>query len=155
MPVLANVLLSGRGRTRSASPRRDLYLSLIPAGSPRKSRRAAAGGPAKDLFERVKMMPDGPIVITSQDNATTTSRPGYRAPVHPPRHAGRRFPPLPQPAEGLADPRSTSRSSQSSSADAFLDFTDETRAPEQRALSSGKATSFEWSRPTVTASKVE
>ena len=99
MPVLANVLPIVRGGQKRL-PRRDGPVPVahgpgIPAEIAKGGSVAVSG---RDLFERVKMMPDGPIVITSTDNATTTPQGrGYRRRLHPPRHAGRRFPPLPSP----------------------------------------------------------
>jgi len=53
------------------------------------------------MFERIKMMPDGPIVVATQDNATTTLKASGSARRYTLRGMpGDDFPPLPQPAEG-------------------------------------------------------
>jgi DNA polymerase-3 subunit beta len=56
---------------------------------------------AKDLLERVKMMPDGPIHIATQENASTTLKAQGSARKYTLRGMpGDDFPPLPAPAEG-------------------------------------------------------
>src|SRR5208283_2740966 len=57
--------------------------------------------PAKDLLERIRMMPDGPIHLASQDNATTTIKAAGSARRYTLRGMpGDDFPPLPTPSEG-------------------------------------------------------
>src|SRR6478672_4736588 len=72
MPVLANVLLAAEGPNALRLAATDLYLSLLGRIPAEVSKGGSVAVSAKDLFERVKMMPDGPISISSQDNATTT-----------------------------------------------------------------------------------
>jgi DNA polymerase-3 subunit beta len=56
---------------------------------------------AKDLLERVRMMPEGPIHLASQDNATTTIKAAGSARRYTLRGMpGDDFPPLPAPSEG-------------------------------------------------------
>jgi DNA polymerase-3 subunit beta len=56
---------------------------------------------AKDLLERVKMMPDGPIHLATQDNSSTTLKAQGSARKYTLRGMpGDDFPPLPAPAEG-------------------------------------------------------
>jgi DNA polymerase-3 subunit beta len=56
---------------------------------------------AKDLLERVKMMPDGPIHLATQDNASTTLKAQGTARKYTLRGMpGDDFPPLPAPADG-------------------------------------------------------
>jgi DNA polymerase III subunit beta len=101
MPVLANVLLAveGPGTLRLAAT--DLYLSLIGRISGDVAKPGSVAVSAKDLFERVKMMPDGPLVIATQDNATTTLKASGSSRRYTLRGMpGDDFPPLPQPAEG-------------------------------------------------------
>lgn len=101
MPVLANVLLAadGTGALRLAAT--DLYLSLIGRIPADIAKGGSVAVSAKDLFERVKMMPDGPVVIASQENATTTIKASGTARRYTLRGMpGDDFPPLPQPAEG-------------------------------------------------------
>jgi DNA polymerase-3 subunit beta len=57
--------------------------------------------PVKDLLERVRMMPDGPIHLSSHDNASTTIKAAGAARRYTLRGMpGDDFPPLPTPAEG-------------------------------------------------------
>src|SRR4029077_19349441 len=56
---------------------------------------------AKDFLERIRMMPEGPIHIASQDNASTTMKAAGSARRFTLRGMpGDDFPPLPAPAEG-------------------------------------------------------
>jgi DNA polymerase-3 subunit beta len=73
MPVLGNVLLetTGNGLTLSAT---DLVLAVsaeLPANV-KKPGSVAVG--AKDFFDRVRMMPDGELIIEVDDNSTTVIR---------------------------------------------------------------------------------
>ncbi len=101
MPVLANVLLAVEGPNALRLAATDLYLSLLGRVNADVSKPGSVAVSAKDLFERVKMMPDGPIVIATQDNATTTLKAAGSARRYTLRGMpGDDFPPLPQPAEG-------------------------------------------------------
>ena len=101
MPVLANVLLAVEGPNALRLAATDLYLSLLGRVNADVSKNGSVAVSAKDLFERVKMMPEGPIVIATQDNATTTLKASGSARRYTLRGMpGEDFPPLPQPAEG-------------------------------------------------------
>ena len=101
MPVLANVLLAVDGPNALRLAATDLYLSLLGRVNADVTKPGSVAVSAKDLFERVKMMPDGPIVIATQDNATTTLKAAGSARRYTLRGMpGDDFPPLPQPAEG-------------------------------------------------------
>lgn len=101
MPVLANVLLASEGKGELRLAATDLYLSLMGRIPAEISKGGSVAVSAKDLFERVKMMPDGPVSITTQDNASTTIKAKGSARRYTLRGMpGEDFPPLPQPAEG-------------------------------------------------------
>ena len=101
MPVLANVLLAADGNNALRLAATDLYLALMGRIPAEIAKGGSVAVSAKDLFERVKMMPDGPVVIASQENATTTIKASGTARRYTLRGMpGDDFPPLPQPAEG-------------------------------------------------------
>lgn len=101
MPVLANVLLAAEGKNGLRLAATDLYLALIGRINADISKPGSVAVSAKDLFERVKMMPDGPVIIATQDNATTTIKASGSSRRYTLRGMpGDDFPPLPQPAEG-------------------------------------------------------
>lgn len=101
MPVLSNVLLAveGAGTVRVAAT--DLYLALLGRVNAEVVKPGTVAVPAKDLFERIKMMPDGPIHIATQDGGGTTLKAVGTARRYTLRGMpGDDFPPLPTPAEG-------------------------------------------------------
>jgi DNA polymerase-3 subunit beta len=101
MPVLSNVLLSVDGPSALRIAATDLYLALVGRLPVDVSKGGSVAVSAKDLLERVRMMPDGPIHLASQDNSTTTLKAGGSARRYTLRGmSGDDFPPLPSPAEG-------------------------------------------------------
>src|SRR5579863_2294119 len=72
MPVLSNVLLAVDGPNQLRVAATDLYLALLGRVQADVAKGGSVAVPAKDLFERVKMMPEGPIHLSTQDNAQTT-----------------------------------------------------------------------------------
>jgi DNA polymerase-3 subunit beta len=101
MPVLSNVLLAVDGPSTLRVAATDLYLALVGRVSVEVSKGGSVAVPAKDLLERVRMMPDGPIHVVAQDNATTTIKAAGSARRYTLRGMpGDDFPPLPTPAEG-------------------------------------------------------
>jgi DNA polymerase-3 subunit beta len=101
MPVLSNVLLAVDGPSALRVAATDLYLALVGRVSGDVSKGGSVAVSAKDLLERVRMMPDGPIHLVSQDNATTTIKAAGSARRYTLRGMpGDDFPPLPTPAEG-------------------------------------------------------
>ena len=101
MPVLSNVLLAVDGPNALRVAATDLYLALFGKIPAEVHKGGSVAVPAKDLFERVKMMPDGPIHIATQENATTTLKATGSARRYTLRGMpGDDFPPLPVPADG-------------------------------------------------------
>jgi DNA polymerase-3 subunit beta len=101
MPVLSNVLLAVDGPNALRLAATDLYLAIAGRVTAEVSKGGTVAVPAKDLLERVKMMPDGPIHIASHDNSTTTLKAAGSARRYTLRGMpGDDFPPLPAPADG-------------------------------------------------------
>jgi DNA polymerase-3 subunit beta len=101
MPVLSNVLLAVDGPSALRLAATDLYLALVGRVAVDVSKGGSVAVSAKDLLERVRMMPEGPIHLASQDNATTTIKAAGSARRYTLRGMpGDDFPPLPTPAEG-------------------------------------------------------
>ena len=101
MPVLSNVLLAVDGPSTLRVAATDLYLALVGRISVDVSKGGSVAVAAKDLLERVRMMPEGPLHIVSQDNAATTLKAAGSARRFTLRGMpGDDFPPLPSAAEG-------------------------------------------------------
>ena len=111
MPVLSNVLLAVDGPTALRIAATDLYLALFGRVTAEIGKGGSVAVSAKDLFERVKMMPDGPIHIATQDKRDHHAQGRRQRPsLHPARHAGRRLSAAPPaPAEGAPQPRPRGR----------------------------------------------
>jgi DNA polymerase-3 subunit beta len=101
MPVLSNVLLAVDGPSVLRIAATDLYLALVGRVTADVSKGGSVAVSAKDLLERIRMMPDGPIHLLAQDNATTTIKAAGSARRYTLRGMpGDDFPPLPAAAEG-------------------------------------------------------
>jgi len=101
MPMLSNVLLTVDGPSAVRLAATDLYLAISGKVPAEVKKGGAVAVPAKDLLERVKMMPDGPVLVSSQDNSATTLKAAGTARRYTLRGMpGEDFPPLPQPADG-------------------------------------------------------
>jgi DNA polymerase-3 subunit beta len=97
-PMLSNALLSIDGTTLHVAAT-DLYLGISGSCTVAVRTPGSIALPAKDLLERVKAMPDGPIQITTTEGAQTSlkavgSPRRYTLPGLP----GAEFPQLPVPA---------------------------------------------------------
>lgn len=144
MPVLSNVLLAVDGPNALRVAATDLYLSIAGKVPAEVKKGGSVAVPAKDLLERVRMMPEGSVQIVTTDGASTN----IKASGSPRRYTlrgmpGDDFPPLPQAAE--------SAPTLSLSVDVLAELmqktyfsisTDETRAHLNSAL-------FEWDGDTV------
>src|SRR5579859_4259137 len=101
MPVLSNVLLAVDGPSQLRIAATDLYLALVGRVTVDVSKGGSVAVPAKDVLERVRMMPEGPIHLAAQDNATTILKAAGSARRYTLRGMpGDDFPPLPTPSEG-------------------------------------------------------
>jgi DNA polymerase-3 subunit beta len=101
MPILANVLLAVEGPNALRVAATDLYLSIAAKMSAEINKGGSVAVSAKDLLERVKMMPEGPIFMSTQDNAAMTLKAQGTARRYTLRGMpGDDFPPIPLPAEG-------------------------------------------------------
>ena len=98
MPVLGNVLLEVDGPDRLRLAATDLYLAVSGHVSARVDKGGSVAVGARDLFERVKMMPEGQLSISTNEGSSTTlksmgSARRYTLGGIP----GEEFPSLPQP----------------------------------------------------------
>jgi DNA polymerase-3 subunit beta len=98
MPALANILLAAEGNTLRVAAT-DLYLAVSGQTHAEIATAGSVAVPAKDLLERVKAMPDGPVQIIASAGAQTT----LKAVGSPRRYTlhgipGGEFPQLPKPA---------------------------------------------------------
>lgn len=98
MPVLANVLISVDTPRAVRVAATDLYLAISGQVTAEVEQGGSTAVPARDLFDRIKAMPDGPINISVGTGGTEvksgTSPRRYRLHGLP----GDSFPPLPEPA---------------------------------------------------------
>jgi DNA polymerase-3 subunit beta len=99
MPVLGNVLLeAGEGSLRAAAT--DLYLAVSGSIEAEVQTPGSVAVQARDLFERVRMMPDGQVALSTDDNAAMIIRAvgsARRYTLH--GLPGDEFPSLPKPGE--------------------------------------------------------
>jgi len=70
MPVLANVMLSADGDLITVAAT-DLYLSVTGSTEAKVAQAGSIALPARDMFDRIKHMPDGPIQISVGNGAAT------------------------------------------------------------------------------------
>ncbi|MEZ4369503.1 MAG: DNA polymerase III subunit beta [Polyangiaceae bacterium] len=73
MPVLGNVLLEARAGSIQLSAT-DLYVAVRGSVKAEVEQPGTIAVGARDLFERVKMMPEGQVSITTSEGAATTIR---------------------------------------------------------------------------------
>ncbi|MCU0682012.1 MAG: DNA polymerase III subunit beta [Polyangiaceae bacterium] len=103
MPVLSNVLLETTGKTGLSVSATDLYLSIAGTVAAEVRKGGSVAVPARDLLERVKAMPDGPLQLTSEAGGATVLRGSGTARRYTLRsQAAGEFPKLPRPAEDAA-----------------------------------------------------
>ncbi len=101
MPVLGNVLIEvvGPGQLRLAAT--DLFLAVSGVVSAQVDKGGAVAVGARDLFERVRMMPDGQLSLTVNEGSALTLKAlgtARRFTIH--GLPGSEFPQLPKPEAG-------------------------------------------------------
>jgi DNA polymerase-3 subunit beta len=140
MPALSNVLLSINGPSELRVAATDLYLAVSGTASGVEVKKGGSVAvPAKDLYERIKMMPDGPVHIVANDGFSTT----IKAAASARRYTLRGMPGEDFPALAEPDPKAATLElelellSKLISRTHFSISTDETRAALNSAL-------FEW-----------
>ncbi|MCU0690002.1 MAG: DNA polymerase III subunit beta [Polyangiaceae bacterium] len=98
MPVLANVLISADTPSTVRLAATDLYLAISGQVAAEVEQGGSTAVPARDLFDRIKAMPDGPISVSVSPSGATELQSG----TSPRRYrlhglSGDSFPPLPEP----------------------------------------------------------
>jgi DNA polymerase-3 subunit beta len=138
MPALSNVLLAVDGPNTLRVAATDMYLALVGHIPVDVVKGGSVAVSARDLLDRVRMMPEGPIHIVVRDGSTTLKAAGTSRRYTLRGMSGDDYPVLPSP--------STSATSLSLSVEILQDLiartylsisTDETRAHLNSAL-------FEW-----------
>lgn len=127
MPVLGNVLLEGADGSLQLSAT-DLVLAVSGSIDAEVKKPGSIAVGAKDLFERVRMMPEGQLGIEVDENATLVLRAtasARRYTIH--GVPGEEFPSLPKATEGEAIELDASVMSRLISSTYFSISTDETR----------------------------
>src|SRR5262245_15276368 len=101
MPVLGNVLLEATKTNELSLAATDLYLGVSGTIAARIEKPGSVAVGARDLFERVKMMPEGNIAIAQQPDGSVVIRAQGQARRYTLKGLpGSEFPTLPQPGEG-------------------------------------------------------
>jgi DNA polymerase-3 subunit beta len=101
MPVLSNVLLETAGKGGLSVSATDLYLSIAGSVPAEVKKAGSVAVPARDLLERVKAMPDGPLQLVSEGGggATVLRGAGTARRYTLRSQAAAEFPKLPRPAD--------------------------------------------------------
>jgi DNA polymerase-3 subunit beta len=103
MPVLGNVLLEAQKTGELGLAATDLYLGVSGSISAKIEKPGSVAVGARDLFERVKMMPEGNITIAQQGDGAVTIRSQGQARRYTLKGLpGSDFPTLPQPGDGAS-----------------------------------------------------
>lgn len=102
MPVLSCVHLAAESSALVVSAT-DLYLSIRAEVAAEVKAPGAVAVPCRDLLERVRMMPDGPIHLSTKDDAIILKAVGSARQYTLRGIPAADFPPLPTPAEGAPE----------------------------------------------------
>jgi DNA polymerase-3 subunit beta len=100
MPILSNVLMAVDGPSMLRVAATDMYLALVGRVMADVSKGGSVAVSAKDFLERIRMMPDGPIHIASQEGTTSIKAAGSARRYTLRGMPGDDFPPLPTPLDG-------------------------------------------------------
>lgn len=99
MPILSCVHLTTEGSTLRVSAT-DLYLAIRGSVAAEVKRQGSAVVPCKDLLERVRMMPEGPIQISTKDDGVSLKSVGTARRYTLRGIKADEFPPIPDVGEG-------------------------------------------------------
>ncbi|GAC1394483.1 MAG: DNA polymerase III subunit beta [Polyangiales bacterium] len=103
MPILSNVLIQAETGGLLRASATDLFMAVTAHVSSEVTRAGSLAVPAKDLIERVKAMPEGPVQITATEGSTAQIKAvGARREFRLRGMPGEDFPVLPKP-----DPKGT------------------------------------------------
>ena len=103
MPILSNVLIQAENGGLLRASATDLFMAVTAHVSSEVTRAGSLAVPAKDLIERVKAMPEGPVQITATEGSTAQIKAvGARREFRLRGMPGEDFPVLPKP-----DPKGT------------------------------------------------
>jgi DNA polymerase-3 subunit beta len=103
MPVLGNVLLEARKTGELGLAATDLYLGISGTIQAQVDKVGSVAVGARDLFERVKLMPEGNISFSVQGDGSVVMRAQGQARRYTLKGLpGTEFPTLPQPGEGAS-----------------------------------------------------
>jgi DNA polymerase-3 subunit beta len=103
MPVLGNVLLEVDGPSQLRLSAMDLFLSITGVLQAQVDRGGSIAVGARDLFDRVRMMPEGQLTLSSNDGSSLTLKAvgtARRFTIH--GIPGDEFPKQPQPERAAA-----------------------------------------------------
>jgi DNA polymerase-3 subunit beta len=97
MPALSNILLTAEGHTLHVSAT-DMYLSVSGQAAAEVTTAGSVAVPARDFLERIKAMPDGPVLVATSPGAQTVIKAvGTARRFTVPSIPGTEFPALPKP----------------------------------------------------------
>ena len=98
MPILSNVLIQAETGGVLRASATDLFMAVTAHATGEVVRAGALAVPAKDLIERVKAMPEGPVQITATEGSTAQIKAvGARREFRLRGMPGEDFPALPKP----------------------------------------------------------
>lgn len=98
MPILSNVLIQAETNGLVRASATDLFMAVIAHVQGEVARAGSIAVPAKDIGERIKAMPEGPVQITATEGSTAQIKAvGARREFRLRGMPGEDFPALPKP----------------------------------------------------------